>query len=178
MSPKSRLTSEYALQTSCHRDARPEGLGLLVQVGILAAGHLVARRHRPTVTAGPTRRGHTAADLLPVAAHLDQGRGSTPGLARREPERLDDRVEARLRGQSRHRRDGTIGDVEADVGALQDAGGLGPADVVGVEVDRHADLLAQRLDQRSAADGLHRPAMSLIAIRLAPAFSSSLASPT
>ena len=40
MSPKSRLTSEYAVQTSCQRDARPEGLGLLVQVRILAAGHL------------------------------------------------------------------------------------------------------------------------------------------
>ena len=57
MSPKSRLTSEYALQTSCQRDARPEGLGLLEQVGVLAAGHLVARRPRPPDDRGPDSNG-------------------------------------------------------------------------------------------------------------------------
>ena len=37
---------------------------------------------------------------------------------------------------------------------LQDAGGLGAADVVGVEVDRDADLVAQRLDQLLGGVGL------------------------
>ena len=57
------------------------------------------------------------------------------------------RVQAGLRGQAGHRGDGAVGDVEADVGPAQHAGRLRPADVVRVEVDRHADFLAQGLDQ-------------------------------
>ena len=56
-----------------------------------------------------------------------------------------------------HRRDRAVGDVEADLGAAQHAGGLGAADVVRVEVDRHADLVAQRLDQSLGGHRLAQP---------------------
>ena len=41
-----------------------------------------------------------------------------------------------------------IDDVDARVGRAQNAAGVDAAGVVRVEVDRHADFLAQRLDQR------------------------------
>ena len=46
MSPNSWLTSAYIRQMSGQRCARPERLGLLVQVGVLAAGHFVRCRRR------------------------------------------------------------------------------------------------------------------------------------
>ena len=42
MSPKSRLTSAYAVQTSRQRVARPSALACWKQVRVLPAGHLVA----------------------------------------------------------------------------------------------------------------------------------------
>ena len=70
-----------------------------------------------------------------------------PRVARGEAKRLDDRAQAGLRGQARHRGHGSVGNVEPDLGTLEDAGGLGPADVMGVKVDRHAHFLTQGLDQ-------------------------------
>ena len=148
MSPKRRLTSAYALQTSGQRDARPERLGLLEEVRVLAAGHLVGVDLGRGGLQAASRTGRRARGPPPSSGSARSGpSGSTPGLAGGEPERLDDRVQARLRGQARHRRDRAVGDVEPDLGPLQHARGLGAADVVGVEVDRDADLLAERLDQ-------------------------------
>src|SRR5271157_560266 len=78
------------------------------------------------------------------------GRSSDILLARHawgEAKRLDDRAQAGLRGQARHRGHCSVGNVEPDRGTLEDAGGLGPADVMGVKVNRQAYLLTQRLDQ-------------------------------
>ena len=53
--------------------------------------------------------------------------------------------------------------------ALQDAGGLAAADVVGVEVDRQADLLAQGLDQPLGRVRLAEPGHVLDGDQVGPA---------
>ena len=124
-----------------------QSLRLLEQVGVLAAGHFQVvevggRRPRARL-----ERSVHGADVFPVAADLDQSPVIDAAVARGEAQRLDDRAQAGLRGQARHRGHGPVGDVEPDLGTLEDAGGLGPADVMRVEVDRQADLLTQGLDQ-------------------------------
>ena len=72
-------------------------------------------------------------------------------------QRLDDRAEAGLRGAARqgvHRR---VDRVDPGRGGGEDARGGDAAGVVGVEVDRQADLLLQRLDQREGGGGLAEP---------------------
>jgi hypothetical protein len=46
------------------------------------------------------------------------------------------------RGRAGQRGDGEVDDVDAGLGGLDDRGGVQAAGVVGVEVDRDADLLA------------------------------------
>ena len=150
-----------------------QSLGLLEQVRVLAAGHFQVvevggRRPRARL-----ERGVHGADVVPVAADLDQCPVVDAAVSRGEAQRLDDRAQAGLRGQARHRSHCAVGDVEPHLGSLEDAGGLGPADVMSVKVDRQAHLLTQGSISFWAANGLHRPAMSLMAIRFAPRFSSS-----
>ena len=106
------------------------------------------RKGRRPAIAGRTRTARTVPDFFPVAADLDQGLVVNAGVARCEAKRLDDRAQAGLRGQARHRSHGPIGDVQPDFGALEDAADLGSANVVRVEMDR----------QRLLPDGASRSA--------------------
>ena len=73
MSPKSRLTSAYAWQTSCQRLVQAEGLGLLEQVRVLAAGHLVGVDLGRGGLAGPSRTGRRARGRPPSTGSSRSG---------------------------------------------------------------------------------------------------------
>ena len=71
------------------------------------------------------------------------------GVERRVTNRLHDRVQIWLAGQAREARHRRIDHARSRLGRLQSAGQRGGGRVVGVEVDRDADLVSQ---------GLHEPA--------------------
>ena len=69
---------------------------------------------------------------------------------------LDDRAQAGLRGQARHGVHGGVDRIHAGLDRGQDAGAGDARGVVGVEVDRQADLVLERLDQGAGGRGLEQ----------------------
>ena len=110
---------------------------------------------------------------FPVVAQIVERRLIEPGVALRVLQRRDDAVQVRLAGHAAHRRDRRVDDVDARVGGAQDAAGVDAAGVVRVEMDRHADFLAQRLHQRVRRVRLAQPGHVLdgqdVRAHLAPA---------
>ena len=130
-------------------------LGLLVQVGVLAAGHLVLI---DVGRAAPSCRSRTACRTRAPPPSTRPSRRAPPDRAAcraGEAQRLDQRVQARLDGQAGHRsawrRRRCRGRPRPPCSTLAACDAAG---VVRVEMDRDADLLLQRLDQRLGGVGL------------------------
>ena len=125
----------------------PHAGGLLLEVGVLATGHLV------DVHLGRTRlrRGVEGrvvfADLLPVVGEAVERLEVELGVARGVLQGGHHRVEVGLRGAAAHGGQRQVHHVDPGVARPQDAGGVDAAGVVGVEVDGDAHLVLQGLDQ-------------------------------
>ena len=121
---------------------------LLAQVGQLAAGDLVvvdpAGRRRQ---AGLERRVDPA-DRLPVGLQVDDGPQVEPGVALGVRERRHQRRHRRLARGAGHRGAGGVDRVDAGVDGGEQGGQLAAGGVVGVQVHRQVEPLAQRGDQR------------------------------
>ena len=140
-----------------------------LQVGVLAARHLVhvdlGRAGAHVALEGGVLRAHR----LPVDSELPDRVGVEPGVAlvRRSASTMEPRLGcevsplmASMRGIHR---------VHAGLHRRQHARGGDAGGVVGVEVDRHADLLLQRLDQRARGARLEQARHVLDAEDVAPA---------
>ena len=128
--------------------AEPERDRLLAQVGELAAGDLVAvdapgRRRQ----AGLERRVDPAG-RLPVGLERVDRRERQAGLARAVVGGRDQRGDRRLRGGAGHRGGGGVDGVDARVDRGEQRRELAAGGVVGVQVDRQVEALAQRGHQR------------------------------
>ena len=122
-------------------------LGLRAEVAVLAAGDLVqvdVRRGRAQV--GLERR-VLLADGAPVVGVRHQLIEVEAGIARLALEGGDQRLQARLRGEPGHRGDRRVDDIHPGLRREQQRGDLPARRVVGVEVDRDAHFLPQRLHQ-------------------------------
>ena len=126
---------------------------------------------------GPVSNGaYQVAHRFPVIGALVERVEIEPGVARRMRQRRDDGIQIRLAGLPAHGGDGGIGRMHAGVGRFQDRGRIDAAGIVRVEVNRDADLVAQRLAPAPPRrKGCSSPAMSLMARMCAPIFSSSFA---
>ena len=137
--------------------AQPHGFGLLAQIGVLAAGHLVDIHFgRAGLRAGIERR-IVRPHGFPVIGALVERVQVEAGIARRVAERRHDGVQIRLAGGAAHGGDGAVGHMHARFGRFQHRGGIDAAGIVRVEVDRNADFLPQRAHQLLGRVGLAQP---------------------
>ncbi len=146
-----------------------------LQVGILAAGHLVQVNLGAAGLRRDVKRRVILPHLFPVIGELVQRGEVQARVARGVLQRGDDRVEVRLAGAAGHGGDGEVHHVHAGFARLQDARGGDAAGIVRVKVDRQANLFLQRLDELARGE---RPAQArhvLDARKWAPIFSSSRA---
>ena len=124
--------------------AKTHALDLGLEVGVLSAGDLIAVDIR-----GGT--GDAALELVVAQAHirpvvsqvleLVQIEACVSGLSLKS---CNDSVHGRVGCQGRHGRDRAVHDVDAGLGCHQIGGHLVTGSVVGVQMDRNADLLAKR----------------------------------
>ena len=156
----------------------PSGAGLLLEVGELAARHLVQIDLRGAGLEVALEGGVLGAHGLPVEADLPDRLGVEAGVALGVAQRLDDRAEAGLRGHAGHGVHGGVDGVDARLDGGEHAGAGDAGGVVGVQVDRQADLFLQRLDQHARGRGLEQPGHVLDAEDVAAGASSSLARST
>ena len=124
-----------------------ERAGLLLEVGELAARHLVEIDLRGAEAEvgfeGAIVGAHRLEIERDLADRLDVEAGGAVGVG----ERLDQRAEAGLRGEARHRIDRRVERVDPGLDRRHHRGGRDARGVVGVEVDRQVGLLAERRDQ-------------------------------
>ena len=128
--------------------AQAHGLGLFLQVGVLATGHFVdinfggaglGLRYRMAgsrCALSPSNRQHwlSASRSMPVSRSVCASAAT---------------MEFRLGWLvcAAHRSDGAVGHVDAGFGRLQNGSRINAAGVVRVQMNRDADFFAQRLDQ-------------------------------
>ena len=149
---------------------------LFLEIGELPARHFMQIDFRGARLEVAFEGGILGAHRFPIEADLADGLGIEPGIARRVAQRLDDRAEAGLRGGARHRVHRGIDRVDAGIDRRQHGGAGDARGVMGVEMDRQADLAPSApRPARAPAAGLSSPAMSLIARIWQPASSSSFA---
>ena len=151
---------------------------LLLEVGELAARHLMeidlGRAGAEVGFEGDVFCPHRleverdAADSLRIKA----------GVAVSVSERLDQRAEIGLRRQARHRVHRRVEGVDPGFDRREHRRRRDARRIVRVEVDREIGLLPERRDQPLRRGRLERPAMSLMPMMCAPAFSSSRARST
>ena len=99
--------------------AQAHGFGLLLEIGVLPAGHLVQVDFgRAGLRAGVERRVELA-HHLPVIGALVERVEIEAGFALRVRQRGHDGIQIGLAGGAAHRRDGAIGHVHAALGGLQ-----------------------------------------------------------
>ena len=137
---------------------KAERARLFLQVGELAAGHLVQidlRRAGPHVG---LEGGILHAHRFPVVGQPADRSDVEAGVALGVAQGLDDRSEVGLRGHAGHGVHGRIDCIDAGFAGGEDRGGRNAAGVVGVEMDRQPGLLLQRLDQDACGLGLDQPA--------------------
>ena len=127
--------------------AEAEGLNLGLEVGVLAAGYLVAVDVRDGGTQSLVEAAVALAHVAPVVGELLQALGGQAGVALRAAHGLDKAVEARLAGEAGQGPDGAVDHIHASLGGKQVGGNLVVGGVVGVQVDGHADLFLERLDE-------------------------------
>ena len=131
----------------------PHAGGLLLEVGVLAAGHFVQINLGGTCLGRGVERAVIFTHRLPVVGELIQRLKVQPGVARRVLERGHDAVQVRLARAAAHAGECEIHYVHARLGGVEDGSGLHAAGVVRVEVDGQANLLFQRLDQLLRGEG-------------------------
>ena len=125
----------------------PHARGLLLQVGVLAAGHLMnIHLGRAGLRCG-VEGCIVLADLLPVVGEPVEGLEIQTGVARRVLQCGHHRVEVGLRGAATHGSQCQVHHIDAGVARSQDTGGINAAGVVGVEMDGDTHFTLQRLDQ-------------------------------
>ena len=123
--------------------AQPHGFGLRLQVGILAARHLVDVNFGGAGLGSFIERRVVGAHDFPVIGAFIQRIQIEPGIAIGVGQRRHNGVQVRLAGGSAHGRDGGIGGIDACFGCFQDGSGVDAAGVVRVEMDRQADFFLQ-----------------------------------
>ena len=149
MSPKARLTSAYVRAISLPACAQPHALGLLLQIRVLAARHLVQVDVGRAGCAARCRTARTTSAPSPSnpssgSAHRSRARCRARDRAAARRRSSSDSAGWSCRSSRRWRASATSTPASA---ALRIDAAFMPAGVVRVEVDRHADLLAQRLHQ-------------------------------
>ena len=127
--------------------AEAHRVGLLAEVGVLAAGHFVF----VDFGGAGARRGIKglieAENLFPVVGNFVERIEVQARVTVIAREGCRDGVEVWLRGRTRHRRDREIDDVHACFGSGEYRCGVDARGVVGVEMHGDADLVLQRADQ-------------------------------
>ena len=127
--------------------------GLLLEIGVLATGHLVEIDFGGAVGLGGVEGLVESAHRSPVVAELLQRFDIESGVTRRVLHGGDDGVEVRLRGAAGHGGDGGIDDIDTCGGGFEDAGGVQAAGVMRVEVNRDADFIFERFDELLGGKG-------------------------
>ena len=130
--------------------------GLLLEVGELAAGHLVQIHLGGAGLEVALEGGVLLAHGFPVEADPADRLGIEAGVALAVAQGLDDGAEAGLGGHARHGVHRRIHRIHAGVDGGQHGGGADARGVVGVQVHRHPDLLAQGLHQHAGGGGLEQ----------------------
>ena len=149
--------------------AKPQGLRLLEEVRELPPRHLVEVEIGVGGLHAAFEGGVVLADGRPVAGQVPQRLGVEAGVEWGVAGRLHQRIQIRLArqpGEGRHRR---IDDARAVAGCLELAGQRRGGGVVGVEVDRDPDRLAERLDEGRGGVGLAQPGHVLDREHVGPA---------
>lgn len=123
------------------------GPRLLAQVGVLAAGHFMVVDVRRAGADFRLERGVGVAHAFPVVRQGLQLAEIDFWVALAALERRGDPAEVGLRGKAGERIEGAIDRIATGFDGGQHRGGGDAAGVVGVEVQRQADLFLQRLDQ-------------------------------
>ncbi len=95
--------------------------------------------------------------VFPVVRDLADRMHIQPGVAVRAVQRLDQRAQRRLAGVARERIHRRVDRIHPGLGGGKDAGAGDAGGVVGVEMDRQADLVLQRLHQRPGGGRLQQP---------------------
>jgi hypothetical protein len=130
------------------------GAGLLAQVGVLAAGHLVAIDVGGAGADIGLEGGIEAAHALPVAGEPLQGVQVQARVPVATGQGGGDGAEVGLGGEPAQGVQGAIDGVAAGLDGGQDRGGGDAAGVMGVEMDRQADFLLERQHQLPGGAGL------------------------
>ena len=125
-----------------------------MQVGILAAGHLVAVDIGRGRLEAAVKRRISQAHVRPVVAELLQLIRVEAGVALLPVQRSDNCVHGRLAGHGRQRVDRRVHDIHARLGCKQQRRHLVARGVVRVQVDGQADLALERGDQLLGCIGL------------------------
>ena len=146
--------------------AEAEGVDLGLEVGVLAAGYLVAVDVRDRHAQALVKAGVALADVAPVVGELLQSDGVEPGVALRTAQSLDQGVDARLAREAGEGADGAVHDVHARLGGEEVGGYLVVRGVVRVQVDGDADLLLERGDELLRTVGLEEAGHVLYAERV------------
>ncbi len=121
--------------------------GLLAQVGVLAAGHLVAVNLGTAELGRAVEGAVVLAHGLPVDRELVERLLIELRVPRAGAQGVRDGVEVGLGGQAGEGGNGQVHDVGPGFGGLENAGAGDAAAVVRVEVDGDADFLLEGLDQ-------------------------------
>ena len=131
-----------------------KGSGLLLEVGELAARHLVQIDLRSARLKVALESRILCSHGLPVERDLADRLRVEAGVAIRVAQGLDDRAQAGLRRGPRHRVHAGVDRVDTGVDRGQHGGASNARGVVGVQVDRQPDLLLQGSDEGAGLDRL------------------------
>ncbi len=130
---------------------------LRLEVGELAARHLVqvdlGGRRLESAFEGRVLVAHA----LPVVGNLADRGDIEPGVAVGMGQSLDDGAEAGLRGAAREGVHRGIDGRDPGIGGGEDRRPGDAGRVVGVEMDRQADLFLQRLEEDAGCSGFQKP---------------------
>ncbi len=129
-------------------------VGLLLEVGILAAGHLV-EVDLGGATAGSGVEGFVVGEnFFPVVGEFVDGVGVESGGPVVSAHGGIDGVEVGLRGRSGHGGESHVGDIDSGIGSGHDGGGIKAGGIVGMEVDGQLDLLLEGGDELADGSGM------------------------
>ena len=147
MSPTSRFTTANAYFTSFQRGSSPISATCGPEVRVLAAGNLVEVHLGGAALQPALERAVHLAHVLPVVGERLQLLVGQLRVARVAALGRHQRVQRRLAGEPGHRRQRAVHDVHAVIDRLEVGGDAVARGVVGVEVDRQPDRLAQPIEQ-------------------------------
>ena len=134
--------------------AQPQRDHLRLQVGVLAAGDLIAVDIRAVALDAALEGIIALADVLPVVGEVLETIQIQTGVPLGSLQCRHNGVEGGLAGHAGHGGDGAVHHVHTGLGSQQAGGHLVAGGVVGVELDGDADLLLQRGDQLLGGVGL------------------------